>query len=331
MPPVPPEKMLVMAIPTPGGPEALQCQEVLAPQPGPGEVLIKVAAAGINRPDILQRMGLYPPPAGASPLPGLEVAGQIASLGEGVHAWRVGDAVCALLPGGGYAEYACADQGSCLPIPKGWSMAEAAALPETFFTVWTNLFEDGALKKGERILIHGGTSGIGTTTILLAKAFGAQSFATAGSDEKCAFAEKLGASKAFNYNSEDWQQKIEALGGVDVVLDMVGGDYVLKNIACLREGGRHISIAFQKGRIGEVDIIAIMRKRLILTGSTLRNRPASEKARIARSLHEQVWPKIAENDGLRPVIDRTFPLKQAAEAHERLESGKVMGKLVLTL
>ncbi len=329
MPDALPQEITVIEITKPGGPEALQLAKRPCPRPGPQEVLVKTHAAGVNRPDILQRKGVYPPPKGASDIPGLEIAGQIIAIGENVSQWQIGDKICALLTGGGYGDHAIAHAGACLPVPQGFSYEEAAALPETFFTVWTNLFEDAALQKGERVLVHGGTSGIGTTTIMLAKAFGAESFATAGTDEKCAFAKNLGASKAFNYNSADWSKEIEALGGVDIVLDMVGGDYLLKNIACLREGGRHISIAFQRGMIGEVNIVTIMRKRLRLTGSTLRARADSEKARIAGALRAQVWPKLG--DALKPVIDRSFPLIQAAKAHKYMESGTLKGKIALTI
>jgi putative PIG3 family NAD(P)H quinone oxidoreductase len=322
-----PEEINVIEITEPGGPGVLQLAKRPCPRPGPDEVLLKTRAAGVNRPDILQRKGVYPPPKGASDIPGLEIAGEIIALGKNVSQWQIGDKVCALLTGGGYGDHAIAHGGACLPVPEGFSYEEAAALPETFFTVWTNLFEDGALQKGERVLVHGATSGIGTTTIMLAKAFGAESFATAGTDEKCAFAKNLGAAKAFNYNNEDWSKEIEALGGVDVVLDMVGGDYLLKNIACLREGGRHISIAFQRGMIGEVNIVSIMRKRLKLTGSTLRARADNEKARIANALREQVWPRLGES--LKPVIDRSFPIAEATKAHEYMESGALMGKIVL--
>lgn len=329
MPDALPEKITVIEITEPGGAEVLHIGQRPCPRPNPQELLIKTHAAGVNRPDVLQRKGVYPPPKGASDIPGLEIAGEIIAIGKNVSQWQIGDKVCALLTGGGYGDHAIAHSGACLPIPEGFTYEEAAALPETFFTVWTNLFEDGALKKGERVLVHGGTSGIGTTTIMLAKAFGAQSFATAGTDEKCSFAKSLGAAKAFNYNNEDWSKEIKALGGVDVVLDMVGGDYLLKNIACLREGGRHISIAFQRGMIGEVNIVSIMRKRLQLTGSTLRARAPEEKARIARALRQQVWPKLGES--LKPVIDRRFPLAKAAKAHKYMESGALKGKIVLTI
>jgi NADPH2:quinone reductase len=294
------------------------------PVPAAGEVLIRVAAAGVNRPDILQRTGKYPPPSGVTDIPGLEVAGTVAASND--PAWSPGQAICALLAGGGYAEYAAAPSGQCLPVPANYSMTEAAALPETAFTVWNNVFVRGALKAGETLLVHGGASGIGTTAIQMAKAHGARVIVTAGSDEKCAACLKLGADMAVNYRTQDFQAVIG--GGVDVVLDMVGGDYVPKNIALLNDGGRHVTIAFIGGAHAQVDMTQVMRKRLILTGSTLRPRPAAEKAELAAGLRRHFWPAI-ESGAIRPVIFRAFPLAAAQNAHEALEKGDHFGKIVL--
>lgn len=300
-----------------GGPEALEIQEISIPTPGPDKVLVKVHAAGVNRPDLLQRMGKYPPPPGITDTPGLEIAGEIVGTGE---------KICALIAGGGYAEYALVPKGQYLPIPQGLSMVEAAALPETVFTVWNNVFLRGGLKPGETILIHGGASGIGTTAIQMAKAHGARVIVTAGSDEKCAACIKLGADQAVNYKTQDFS---EILSGIDVVLDMVGGDYVAKNLKVLHDGGRHVSIATMNGSKAEIDIRLVMQKRLVLTGSTLRNRPVAEKAELARSISETVWPWI-ETGKVKPAIFRTFPLNQAAQAHATLEAGDHVGKIVLT-
>jgi NADPH2:quinone reductase len=294
------------------------------PTPKPGEILIKVHAAGVNRPDILQRLGKYPPPPGASDLPGLEVAGIRENTGE---------AVCALLAGGGYAEYAVAPEGQCLPIPKGLDMIHAAALPETFFTVWNNVFVRGQLKKGETVLIHGGASGIGTTAIQMAKAFGARVAVTAGTDDKSAACLKLGADLAINYKTQDFVEEIEKAWGKDtvhVVLDMVGGSYVPKDIRLLATDGRHVSIATMESAKTEIDIRQIMQKRIVLTGSTLRPRSAAEKTELARGLKEQVWPLI-EAGKIKPSIFKTFSLKSAMEAHESLEKGDHFGKIVLTV
>lgn len=301
-----------------GGPEALEIQDISIPDPGPDEVLVKVHAAGVNRPDLLQRMGKYPPPPGITDTPGLEIAGEIVGTGE---------KICALIAGGGYAEYALVPKGQYLPIPQGLSMIEAAALPETVFTVWNNVFVRGALKPGEAILIHGGASGIGTTAIQMAKAHGARVIVTAGSDEKCAACIKLGADQAINYKTQDFS---EILSDIDVVLDMVGGDYVAKNLKVLRDGGRHVSIATMNGSKAEIDIRTIMQKRLVLTGSTLRNRPIAEKAELARGIHEAVWPWI-ETGKVKPAIFKTFPLEETAQAHAALEAGDHVGKIVLTL
>jgi putative PIG3 family NAD(P)H quinone oxidoreductase len=301
------------------------------PQPAAGEILIAVAAAGVNRPDLLQRQGNYPPPPGASDIPGLEVAGTVAALGDGVTGFAVGEDVCALLAGGGYAEYAAVPASQCLPVPGSLTPVEAAALPETLFTCWTNLIDGGHLKAGETLLIHGGASGIGTTGIQLAKALGATVFVTAGSAEKCEACRALGADLAINYKSEDFVAVIkEKTGkrGVDVVLDMVGGDYVRRDIEIMAQGGRHVSIATQGGLEATIPIFKVMQKRLILTGSTLRPRSPAEKGNIAEALEKTVWPMIAAGR-LKPLIHATFPLKQAAAAHRALEGGDHVGKIVL--
>jgi putative PIG3 family NAD(P)H quinone oxidoreductase len=317
----------------PGGPEVLVPVERPVPQPGPGEVLLRVRAAGVNRPDVLQRLGLYPMPPGTPTIMGLEAAGQVVAVGPGAGRYRVGDKVCALLAGGGYAEYVAVPEGQCLPVPLGLSMVEAASLPETYFTVWYNLFDRGYADSGEAVLVHGGTSGIGTTAILLGKAFGLGVFVTAGSAEKCAAARALGADLAIDYKREDFVAEVmEATGGkgVDVVLDMVGGDYLPRNVACLADGGRHVSIAFQRGMKGELDLGAVMRKRLTLTGSMLRPRSVEVKSLIADSLARDVWPLFAHGK-LRAVVDRTYKLAQAADAHRRMEAGEHVGKIVLEI
>ena len=307
--------------------------ELSVPQPGPDEVLIRVAAAGVNRPDLLQRMGKYPPPEGAPATLGLEVAGFVAAIGEGVAAEMVGAGVCALLPGGGYAEYALAHADHCLPVPSGLSMVEAAALPETLFTVWTNLFERGFAADGDTVLVHGGTSGIGTMAIALCRLFGIKCIVTCGSDEKCSEAKRIGAAAAINYRTHDFVDEVRRLTagrGVSVVLDMVGGDYVARNLACLAEEGRHVSIAFQRGATAEIPVMDVMRRRLTLTGSTLRPRNADFKAMVASEIEQTVWPFL-ETGMLKPVIDSVFPLAQAAEAHARMESGEHVGKIVLEI
>jgi NADPH:quinone reductase len=327
-----PETMTAIDPTTSGGPDVLVPVTRPVPHPGAHDVLVRVAAAGVNRPDVLQRMGLYPMPPGAPTIPGLEIAGEIVAVGEGVTRWRLGDRVCALVAGGGYAEYCAADEGACLPIPEGLSEIEAASLPETYFTVWSNLFRDAHAAPGETVLVHGGTSGIGVTAILLAKALGLQLFVTCGNDEKCAAARALGADAAFNYRTADWSAAARAATagrGVDVVLDMVGGDYLAKNIACLAEGGRHASIAFQRGAVGELNLMQVMRKRLTLTGSMLRPRPAAFKAELATDLAARVWPLFATG-ALRAVIDRTYPLAEAGAAQARMEAGDHVGKIVLT-
>lgn len=317
----------------PGGPEVLTIVERPTPHPAQGEVLIRIAAAGVNRPDVLQRTGGYPPPPGASSIPGLEIAGEVVGLGEGVEPHWLGQSVCALLAGGGYAEYAVVPAGQCLPVPQALSMVEAAALPETLFTVWTNLFERGYAAEGDTVLVHGGTSGIGTMAILLGRVFGLEVIVTVGSDAKARAALDLGAAHAINYRTEDFVERVADITGgkgVSVVLDMVGGDYVPRNIKCLAEDGRHVSIAVQGGASATVPLWDIMRRRLTLTGSTLRARDAAFKEMVADELSRTVWPHI-EAGRLRPVIDKTFPLDQAADAHRRMEAGDRVGKIVLTV
>ncbi|RDE06136.1 NAD(P)H-quinone oxidoreductase [Sphingomonas aracearum] len=317
----------------PGGPEVLTLVERPVPRPGAGEVLIRVAAAGVNRPDVLQRKGGYPPPPGAPSIPGLELAGVVVAVGEGVVAEAVGQPVCALVAGGAYAEYAVAPWGTCLPVPEGLSLVEAAAIPETLFTVWTNLFERGYAVEGDTVLVHGGTSGIGTTAIALAGAFGLTIIVTAGSDEKCAAARRLGADHAINYRTEDFVARVKEITGgrgCAVVLDMVGGDYVPRNLQCLGEDGRHVSIAVQGGASATIPIFDIMRRRLTLTGSTLRPRDAGFKSMVADELYRTVWPHVAAGR-VRPVIDRTFPFAEAPAAHARMEAGDHVGKIVLVM
>ncbi len=327
-----PETMTAVEIREHGGPEVLVPGTRAVPKPGPGEVLIKVAAAGINRPDVLQRLGGYNPPPGASDIPGLEIAGSVVACGEGAD-WQVGDEVCALVAGGGYAEFCSAPAEQCLPIPKGLGPVEAAAIPETFFTVWSNVFDRGRLEAGERFLVHGGSSGIGTTAIQLAHAFGARVFTTAGSPEKCRACEDLGAEQAINYREQDFVAVVKAAcdgEGVDLILDMVGGDYVQRNIDALVPDGRLVSIAFLSGPKVEVNLLPMMLKRLTITGSTLRPRPIAFKAAIARKLKEKVWPLI-EAGKLGPVIHKTFPLAEASDAHRLMESSSHIGKIVLAL
>ncbi|QJE72296.1 NAD(P)H-quinone oxidoreductase [Aerophototrophica crusticola] len=326
-----PDSMRAVEIKAPGGPEVLTPCTRPVPEPSPGELLLKVAAAGVNRPDVLQRMGVYPPPPGASDLPGLEVAGTVVAVGEGVTGWSVGDPACALLAGGGYAEYAVAPAPQCLPIPKGLTPVQAASLPETFFTVWTNVFERGALKPGETFLVHGGTSGIGVTAIQLAKALGATVLATAGGPEKVKACEALGADRGIDYHAEDFAAVAKELTGgkgVDVILDMVGGDYVPRNLDCLGLEGRHVSIAFLRGQTVKLDLRPVMMKRLTLTGSTLRARSVAEKGAIARSLLGQAWP-LLESGRVKPVVHATFPLDKAPDAHALMESSTHVGKIVL--
>ena len=323
--------MKTIVIREPGGPDVLTIAEVPVPEPRRGEVLIKVAAAGVNRPDVLPRKGHYPPPAGASNVPGLEVAGEVARLGEGVTRWQPGDKVTALTAGGGYAEYALALEGSCMRIPQGLGMAEAACIPETFMTVWHNVFERGGLKPGEIFLVHGGSSGIGTAAIQLAARSGARVFATAGTDEKCAYCESLGAERALNYKAHpSFAAEIKAAAGrgVDVILDMVGGDYVKENIACAAEEGRIVQVAFLSGSRVQVDLMPLMLKRLTLTGSTLRPRPPEFKAHLAGELERKVWP-LLESGTVKVVVSKFFPLAEAAAAHREMEGGTHMGKIVL--
>ncbi len=326
-----PASMTVVEIAEPGGPEVLRPGERPRPEPGVGEVLVEVAAAGINRPDVLQRKGGYPAPPGASDIPGLEIAGVVAALGPEARGWQVGDEVCALVTGGGYAAYCVAPTEQCLPVPAGFDMVKAAALPETHFTVWTNVFQRGRLEHGERFLVHGGSSGIGTTAIQLADARGARVFATAGSAEKCAACERLGAERAINYREEDFVAVVKELTGgegVDVILDMVGGDYIARNVAALRREGRLVSIAFLGGSKATLNFLPIMLKRLTITGSTLRPRGVEEKGAIAAELRREVWP-LLESGRIGPVIDSTYPLEQAAEAHRHMEEGAHIGKIVL--
>jgi NADPH2:quinone reductase len=325
-----PATMMCVEIKKPGGPEALVPATRPLPMPAAGEILLKVAAVGVNRPDLAQRAGTYPPPPGASDLPGLESAGTIAALGEGVTDLKVGDAVCALTPGGSYAEYCTVPAPQCLPIPKGYDMLHAAALPENYFTVWHNLFERGQLKGGESVLIHGGASGIGTTAIQLAKAFDANIFTTVRNAEKAEAVTKLGAT-AVLYKDNDWAAEVKKLsGGVDVVLDMVAGDYLPKNLALLKQDGRCVVIALQGGAKAEISAAHVMVNRLTLTGSTLRPQPIANKARMAQGLKEWVWP-LLEAGTVRPIIYKTFPLKDAASAHAELERADHVGKVMMTV
>jgi NADPH:quinone reductase len=326
-----PSSMMAIAITSPGGPEVLQPRPHPLPGVRAGDVLIRVAAAGVNRPDLLQRQGKYAPPPGTPDTPGLEVAGTLVAIGASVAGWTPGDHVCALVAGGGYAEYCVAPAVQCLPVPRGFSMVEAAAIPETFFTVWTNVFQRGRLQKGETIIVHGGTSGIGTTAIQLAHAFGARVFATAGSDEKCAFCRKIGADEAINYRSQDFVAEVKRITdgkGVELILDMVGGPYLEKNVRCLAVEGRLVQIAFLQSSKVELDFLPMMLKRLTLTGSTLRPRSVEQKAAIARELHEKVWP-LLEAGTVRPIIHKVFPLEQAAEGHRLMESSQHIGKIML--
>jgi NADPH2:quinone reductase len=326
-----PHQMTAIAISEPGGPDVLKPQQIAVPEPKDSEILIRVAAAGVNRPDMLQRQGGYPPPPGAPSTPGLEVAGIVVAKGSLVKRYKEGDAVTALVPGGGYAEYCVAAEDNALPVPEGLSMIEAGAIPETFFTVWTNVFERAGLRSSERLLVHGGSSGIGTTAIMLAHQLGSRVFATAGSDDKCRACEALGAERGINYRDEDFVAVVKELTdgkGVNVILDMVGGDYVGGNLAVAAMHGRIVNIAFLKGSKVEVDLLPIMVKRLTLTGSTLRPRSVAEKAEIARSLEARVWPLLAAGK-IRPQIYKIFPLSQAAEAHRLMESSAHVGKIVL--
>jgi len=328
-----PKEMHVIEISEPGGPEVLKPARRPIPLPSANEVLVQVAAAGVNRPDVIQRQGLYPPPPGASDIPGLEIAGTIVACGDGADNWAVGQAVTALVAGGGYAEYCTAPAAQCLPRPPGLSWEESAALPETFFTVWSNVFDRCRLRSGERFLIHGGSSGIGTTAIQLAKSFGAEVFATAGSTEKCRVCEELGARRAINYREEDYVAVIkeETDGkGADVILDMVGGDYLQRNIKAAANDARICYIAFLQGSKTNVDLMPLMLKRLTLTGSTLRARSIDFKAAIAKKLRQQVWPRIEAGE-IKPVMAKVFPLSEATDAHRLMESSRHIGKIVLLL
>ena len=326
-----PDEMTAIDPEAPGGPEVLRPVRRSVPRPGVGEALVRVAAAGVNRPDVMQRQGKYPPPAGAPTIPGLEIAGEIVMLGEGVERAMLGRPVCALIAGGGYAEYAAAPAAQCLPVPEALSMVEAAAIPETLFTVWTNLFERAYANEGDTVLVHGGTSGVGTMAIALGRVFGLTVIVTAGSAAKCARAIEIGAAHAIDYSAQDFVAEVARITegrGVQVVLDMIGGDYLPRNLKCLAEDGRHVSIAAQRGAEATVPIWDIMRRRLTLTGSTLRARDAAFKALVADELARAVWPHV-EAGRLRPVIDRVYPLGQAAAAHARMEAGDHVGKIVL--
>jgi NADPH2:quinone reductase len=328
-----PAQMTVIGIRAPGGPEMLAAEQRPLPQPAEGEVLVKVAAAGVNRPDVMQRQGLYPPPEGASDIPGLEIAGEVVALGAGVTRWTRGDKVMALVVGGGYAEFCPAHESHCLPVPSGLTLIEAAAIPETFFTVWHNAFERGALKRGETLLVHGGSSGIGTTAIQLARELGARVITTAGSPEKLAACRKLGAAVAVNYKTEDFVAATKAATdgkGADVILDMIGGDYIARNYEAAAVEGRVVQIAFQESPKATVDFRRIMFKRLTHTGSTLRARSIPDKAAIARAVEKNVLPLIAAGK-VKPLIDSTFPLAQAAAAHARMETSAHIGKIVLVV
>lgn len=333
MPEVLPATMTAMGFDAPGGPEVFRPETLPVPRPGEGQVLVKVAHAGVNRPDVIQRQGFYPPPPGASPIPGLEIAGTVAAIGPGVEPELLNQEVCALVSGGGYAEYCLADPRHCLHVPEGLSLAEAAALPETLFTVWHNVFERGFASEGDTLLVHGGTSGIGTMAIMLGKAFGLTVVTTSGSDDKCAAARAIGADLAINYKTQDFVEHTRAFTdgkGANVVLDMVSGDYVARNLEALAEDGRHVTIAVLGGLKAEINMAKIMAKRLTLTGSTLRARSDGFKALLADEIHANAWPLI-EDGSLRPVMDRSFPLGQAGAAHARMEAGEHIGKIVLDI
>ncbi|MGH9370113.1 MAG: NAD(P)H-quinone oxidoreductase [Vicinamibacterales bacterium] len=325
--------MIAIEISQAGGPEMLMPVERPMPEPTVGEVLIRVAAAGVNRPDVMQRRGVYPPPPGASDIPGLEVAGTIEHVGAGVSEWRGGDRVCALVAGGGYAEYCVAPAPQCLPVPEGLDLIQGAAIPETFFTVWANVFDRGGLRAGERALFHGGSSGIGTTAIQLAADRGAHVLVTAGSDEKCRACERLGAERAINYRTEDFVEVVKAMTGghgVDLILDIMGGDYLDRNLHALATDGRLVQIGLMGGSEATIDLRRVLGRRLTLTGSTLRPRSVEEKGAIAAALLHEVWP-LLESGRVRPIVYRTFPLEQASAAHRLMESSKHIGKIVLTI
>jgi len=326
-----PETMTAIGHDAPGGPDVLRARTVPVPRPGARQVLVKVSHAGVNRPDVIQRQGFYPPPPGASPVPGLEISGEVVAAGPGAPDLLLGQPVCALVTGGGYAEYCLADAGHCLPVPESLPMAEAAALPETLFTVWHNVFQRAYARDGETLMVHGGTSGIGTMAIMLGKAFGLTVIVTCGSDEKCAAARRIGADHAINYRTSDFVDEVRAITGgvgVDIVLDMVSGSYVARNLSCLAEEGRHVTIAVLGGLKAEIDMAFVMRQRLTLTGSTLRARSAAFKNLLADEIAENAWPLVQEG-ALRPVMDRCFPLEEAAAAHARMEAGDHIGKIVL--
>jgi putative PIG3 family NAD(P)H quinone oxidoreductase len=328
-----PAQMTAIEIKAFGAPDALVPAVRPVPAPKPGHVLVKVAAAGVNRPDVVQRQGHYPPPPGITDIPGLEIAGTIVAVGEDVRDWKIGDQVCALVAGGGYAQFCEAPAVQCLPVPRGFSMVEAAAIPETFFTVWVNLFDRGKLKAGETVLVHGGSSGIGTTAIQVAKAFGARVFVTAGSAEKCRACEALGAERAINYREEDFVKAAKELTGgkgVDLIIDIVAGDYIARNLDALAVEGRLVQVGVQKGQKAEIPVRHIMLKRLTWTGSTLRARPIHEKGEIAKALRANIWP-LFESGKIKPVIYKTLPLAQAAEAHKLMEASTHIGKIVLTV
>ncbi len=328
-----PATMRCIEIAAPGGPEVLRPAFRPVPVPAPGEVLVRVKAAGINGPDIYQRQGLYPAPPGASDIPGLEIAGTVVGLGDGATGWTLGESVCALTTGGGYAEYCTAPAAQCLPIPRGLDMVEAAALPETFFTVWTNVFERARLVEGESLLVHGGGGGIGTTAIQMASRLGARVFATEGGADKCKFLMGLGAERVIDYTNEDFVAIVKELTagkGVDIILDIVGGDYVARNIACLARDGRLVNIAFRKGSKVEIDLMPVMLKRLTLTGSTLRIQPVARKAKIAEALRARVWPLI-EQGKIKPIIHARLPLADAAEGHRLMEAAAHIGKIMLVI
>jgi putative PIG3 family NAD(P)H quinone oxidoreductase len=328
-----PSRMIAIAIRAPGGPEMLVPEERPVPAPGPGEILVKVAAAGVNRPDVRQRQGTYPPPRGATDIPGLEMAGEVAALGPDVKRWKIGDKVCALVVGGGYAQYCLAYEPHALPVPPALSMAEAAAMPETFFTCWQNMFMRADVKSGDWVLVHGGTSGIGTTAIMLAKAFGGKVITTAGSADKCAAAQKLGADVAVNYKTQDFVAVTkEATGGkgANLIVDIVGGDYIDRNYDCAADQGTIAQVSFTAGPKATANFAKLMQKRLLHTGSTLRPRTVAEKAAMARGIEERVWPLVAAGR-IKPVIDSTFPLAKASDAHARMETSQHIGKIVLTV
>lgn len=326
-----PDQMTAIDMENPGGPEVLQPVTRPVPEPGPGEVLVKVVAAGVNRPDIIQRKGFYPPPPGAPSIPGLEIAGEVVGLGEGVDEAVMGQMVCALVSGGGYAEYCTAPVVQCLSVPENLSMQEAAALPETLFTVWHNLFERAYARQGEAVLVHGGTSGIGSMAIMLGKLFGLTIIVTCGSDEKCDAAKEIGAAHAINYKSQDFVEEVKRITdgeGVEIVIDMVAGDYVARNLQCLKEDGRHVTIAVQGGLEATINMAQVMSKRLTLTGSTLRARSVEFKGLLADEIQRNAWPFV-EQGKLRPVMDQSFPLTEAAAAHARMEAGAHIGKIIL--